>query len=417
MNSQPPVSPAAIHADALQAASTGSLQGKRLLMVAHSNSIHTSRWARFFQSRGMEVLVISPLPDPIAGVPVQVFPPRKTWYHRIPRLHLYLDHRHWRRAVEEFGPDVVHVHYPDGGPRNRFYLKGLPALVTSTWGSEVVESEGFTLSRKHKVGVRAALALSKVVTATTRFLARVTASYCPPGTTIHVIPFGVDCDVFHPADPAQARGPSGERSGLAGQFRIGFMKNLERKYGPEVLIEAFAPITRQFPGAKLLMCGRGPELEPLQQRVRKLGLTPNVEFLGWVPQAQMVSLVQSVDLAVMPSTCQESFGVAALEASACEVPVVATRVGGVGEAVVDGQTGLLVPPADPQALAQACIDLLGDAERRRAMGIAGRRFVQTTYPWDKSTALMASVYEQLLAGKPVITPEMMIAGKDAPAAI
>lgn len=335
----------------------------------------------------MTVRVISPTPDPIAGIETVHFPGRPRWYHRLKGLHLYLDYPRWRRLITSFAPDVVHVHYPDGGGRNRFYFDIVAdRLITSTWGSEVTESKEFPLSEKHKAGVRAILAKSAIVTATTRFLADATAPYCPPATPIEIIPFGVDCDVFKPADAPR---PSDV-------VRLGFFKNLERKYGPEVLVEAFAKVVDACPEARLTLAGRGDQAEALRRRVADLKLTDKVDFPGRLPHPQMVAAMQGTDIFVMPSTCQESFGVAAIEASACEVPVIATKVGGVPEAVVDGQTGILVPPFDAQALVEACIAMIRDPERRKALGQAGRRFVLDHYQWKANAATMAAVYGKLL---------------------
>lgn len=357
-------------------------------MIAHSNSAHTGRWAKYFQNdRGMKVLVISPTPDKIEGVRTIQFPKRR-WYHRLKGLHLYLDYPRWRRLIREFDPDIVHVHYPDGGGRNRFYFDFIAdRLITSTWGSEVTESPEFPLSEKHKAGVRAILAKSAIVTATTKFLADVTAKYCPANTPIEIIPFGVDCDLFKP-------NPNARTPGLV---RLGFFKNLERKYGPEVLIEAFAKIAEACPEARLTVAGKGDQREFLQRRVKELGLSDKVEFPGRLPHAAMVAAMQGTDVFAMPSTCQESFGVAAIEASACEVPVVATRVGGVPEAVRHGETGILVEAGDPQALADACIALIRDPDRRATMGHAGRRFVLDHYQWHANAATMGAVYGRLLA--------------------
>jgi glycosyltransferase involved in cell wall biosynthesis len=377
-----------------------TLQGARLLMVAHSVSTHTHRWAHYFQDQGMRVTVVSPFDHPIDNVPVRLFPARKAWYQGIPRLHLYIDYVEWKSMLRSVKPDIVHVHYLDGGFRNHFYYNNVERLISSAWGSDVCESNEFPLPRRHKQGVRALLQRSNVVTATTHFLGAVTARYCAPGTPIHIIPFGVDCERFRP----------GLIKRDDDEVRIGFTKNLESKYGPEVLIEAFGTIVKHCPRARLIMCGKGEMAGELQARAAQMGLSNRISFPGRLPHDQIVPLMQSLDLMVMPSTCQESFGVAAIEASACQVPVVATQVGGVPEAVEDGRTGLLVPPFDPDALARACIDLIDDPERRRRMGIAGREFVLARYPWRANAATMASVYEQMLAGGKVTTPEMMVAG-------
>jgi glycosyltransferase involved in cell wall biosynthesis len=380
--------------------SVSPLVGRRLLMVAHSNSAHTGRWARYFQDTGMMVRVVSPTPDVIDGIDVRLFPPRRSWYHQLKGIHLHIDYRKWKRLLAEFKPDIVHVHYPDGGGRNHFYFKSIrDRLITSTWGSEVTESPEFPLTEKHKSGVRAILAQSAIVTATTRFLADVTAKYCPPGKPIHIIPFGVDCDLFKPAERTDSDPPR--------PIRLGFFKNLERKYGPEVLLDAFALILNACPGTRLVMAGKGDMAEQLRNRAAQLSIHANIDFPGRLPHEKMMAAMAETDIFVMPSTCQESFGVAAIEASACEVAVVATLVGGVPEAVLNGKTGILVPPFDAKSLADACISLIRNPMLRRQLGQTGRRYVLEHYQWRANAATMASVYAQLLAGGPVTTPNML----------
>lgn len=377
------------------------LAHRRLLMVAHSNSAHTARWARYFQNEGMIVRVISPVDDLISGIDVRRFPARRAWYHKLKGLHLHIDYRAWKKEIADFSPDIVHVHYPDGGGRNHFYFDGVAdRLVASTWGSEVTESPEFPLTEKHKAGVRAILQKAAVVTATTKFLAKVTATYCPANKVIHIIPFGVECELFKPPTRQKTKSET---------VRLGFFKNLERKYGPEVLVEAFARVAVVCPEARLTMAGKGEMTERLRARVVELGLSDKVAFPGRLPHEKMVAELNATDIFVMPSTCQESFGVAAIEASACEVPVVATRVGGVPEAVVDGQTGILVPPFDANSLAEACIALIRDPDQRARLGQAGRRFVLDHYQWHANAATMASVYRQLLARQAVITRSMYTA--------
>ena len=127
-----------------------ALSGRRLLMVAHSNSAHTARWARYFAAQGMVVRVISPVDDLIEGIETIKFPALKRWYHRVKGAHVRIDYFAWKRLIAEFQPDIVHVHYPDGGGRNHFYFNRVAdRLITSTWGSEVTESPEFPLSEKH----------------------------------------------------------------------------------------------------------------------------------------------------------------------------------------------------------------------------------------------------------------------------
>ena len=124
-----------------------------------------------------------------------------------------------------------------------------------------------------------------------------------------------------------------------------------------------------------------------------------VQILGAVEHAKVPALIRSFDIMVMPSVYEsETFGVAAIEASASGIAVVASRVGGVPEAVLHEKTGLLVPPRDVEALAAACISLIDDPQRRRAMGIAGRKFVERYYVWSENTRLMGEIYRAAIEG-------------------
>src|SRR5262249_2670387 len=120
----------------------------------------------------------------------------------------------------------------------------------------------------------------------------------------------------------------------------------------------------------------------IERMVRRSGLDSRVELLPAVPHSQVPEVLSRIDIFVVPSL-SESFGVAAVEASACGLPVVASRVGGLPEVVVDGETGLLVPPSDSPALANALDRLIGSEELRVRFGRNGRAFVEQLYSWDR----------------------------------
>jgi glycosyltransferase involved in cell wall biosynthesis len=131
-----------------------------------------------------------------------------------------------------------------------------------------------------------------------------------------------------------------------------------------------------YPNRMLLVHGEDlhgvtpdPERAALENLARALGLKSKVEFLGHVRDAG--ALCGEFDVLAVPST-RESFGLAALEAMGCGVPVVATRVGGLPELIIDGETGILVPPDDELSMAAAIIKLLGDRALKERMGEAGR---------------------------------------------
>jgi glycosyltransferase involved in cell wall biosynthesis len=133
--------------------------------------------------------------------------------------------------------------------------------------------------------------------------------------------------------------------------------------------------------------------------VSALGLEDTVHFVGFVQRDRIYPFLQEHHLMVMPSLT-EAFGVAALEASACGRPVIASNVGGVPEVVLDGTTGILVPPKDPHKLAEAIINLAQDARAREKMGKAGYEFVKQRYSWERSLDMMGDLYERLINEKP-----------------
>jgi glycosyltransferase involved in cell wall biosynthesis len=358
----------------------------RLLMVADTASTHTHRWASHFLQRGARITILSCHNEPVPGADVIYFPGRRRWYHAVPKVRMLMDYLPFQRLVRDIDPQLVHFHFISEGGRAFYWDRiGVP-MVASSWGQDVIFDNG--PNPRAEKSLRRMLSHCRQVTATTHQLAEATLRYMPPGKNVHVIPFGVDLGQF---TLRQER----ENDDAV----IGFVKHLMPKYGPDVLVEAFALIHKARPRTRLVIAGRGPMERQLKERVAELGLSSAVELTGRIPHDQVPALMRQFDISAMPSVYDsESFGVAAIEASATGIPVVASRVGGVSEAVVHGKTGLLVPPRDPAALANACIELIDDPALRRRMGMAGRRFVELNYIWQDNARQMEEVYRAALTG-------------------
>ena len=164
--------------------------------------------------------------------------------------------------------------------------------------------------------------------------------------------------------------------------------------GHLVLLRALAQARARVPGVTLDLAGRGP-LEPaLKSYVRELGLEGAVRFLGFVSPVQKA--VEDAAIVVVPSL-GEGFGMVALEAMERARPVVASSVGGLPEIVADGETGLVVPPADADALAEAMVDLAGDLSRAAAMGEAGRARALSLFTPERCVTRVEALYERELA--------------------
>ena len=159
------------------------------------------------------------------------------------------------------------------------------------------------------------------------------------------------------------------------------------------VIKVFARVAEAMP-ARLLLIGDGPDRSTAEYLARKLNVRDRIHFLG--KQDNVNELLPLADLMLMPSE-MESFGLAALEAMACRVPAIATRVGGVPELIDDGANGILCDIGDVDAMAEAAIDLLSDPERLDAMSAAARKTAQDHFCASGIITKYEQYYEEILA--------------------
>jgi glycosyltransferase involved in cell wall biosynthesis len=181
--------------------------------------------------------------------------------------------------------------------------------------------------------------------------------------------------------------------GLSQPTTLGVASRLVPIKGIVYLIRALALLRRDFEGVRLEIAGAGPDQTALRQEVRTLGLEDSVAFVGWQPD--IWPWLGRWDILVQPSLA-EGFGMAALEAMAAGLPVVASSAGGLPELVEDGRTGYVVPPADPATLAARLRHLVLHADLRETMGAAGRARVRQHFSPQRMAAEIATVYDRLL---------------------
>lgn len=174
---------------------------------------------------------------------------------------------------------------------------------------------------------------------------------------------------------------------------VGIVAQLIERKGHRYLFDALPRVTAGFPDAKVLVLGRGPLLSKLERQVKSLGVERNVLFAGF--RRDIPDLLPQLNVLVHPAT-MEGLGVAILQAMAARVPVIATAVGGIPEAVQDEVNGILVPPGDSQAIGKALIHLLANPGVRREMGRAGRRIVEEKFNVDSMVEGTLSVYHEVL---------------------
>ena len=205
-----------------------------------------------------------------------------------------------------------------------------------------------------------------VVAVSERVAAYARREYRVPADRLTTIPNGVDLERFRPDTP-----PTRSRGVI-----IGCTARLHRKNNHAALLQAFARIASQRPHLQLLLVGRGPEEERLRTLANRLDILPRVRFVG--ERGDVAPLLREMDFYVQ-SSIAEGMPNSILEAMATGLPVVATDVGGTSEVVVHGETGLLVPPGDPAALADALASLLANRAQAEAFGRAGRARVEARF--------------------------------------
>jgi N-acetyl-alpha-D-glucosaminyl L-malate synthase BshA len=158
------------------------------------------------------------------------------------------------------------------------------------------------------------------------------------------------------------------------------------------VIEVFAQVKGSHP-AKLLLVGDGPELETIERTVTERGLSSDVIFLG--DQEFIAGILPVADVFLLPSE-HESFGLAALEAMSCGLPVVASSIGGLPEVIEDGETGFLFDPHDVGGMSDVILRLFRDEEWRRTVGLKARERAKRDFGKDKIVGQYVSLYEELL---------------------
>ena len=204
-----------------------------------------------------------------------------------------------------------------------------------------------------------------------------------------VIHNGTDPSRFHHVDERDHL----ERLGVKPPYVL-FVGRITDQKGIFHLLEAAKKLP---PGVQVVLCASAPDTPEIEERLRKaVPLQPNVKWIYEMVPLEVVKQLYSHCAVFACPSVYEPFGLINLEAMACETPVVASGVGGILEVVVDGETGLLVPPARPDDLAAALRRLLDDPARARAMGKAGRKRVEDKFSWDAIAARTQEVYGEAI---------------------
>ena len=294
------------------------------------------------------------------------------------------------------GADLVHLHYPFYAGAELVALSRRPYVVTYHQDVELAGWLGrATKLHERTIGRRLLRGAARLCPTSLDYLAYSTVAGVVPPDRIEAVPNGVDAERYAPGPPDPAlRRRHGLPDDLPLVLFVGAMDQPHYFKGVPTLLRALAAVPR----VAALLVGDG-DLRPVYERLRDdLGLGARVAFAGRVSADDLPATYRAADFLVLPSeTRGEAFGLVLIEALASGRPVIATDLPGVRSVVAPSQDGLLVPPANPAALAAAIAQIatLPPAERA-AMGERGRRKVEQTYTWDRIGARLDRLYRTVL---------------------
>jgi N-acetyl-alpha-D-glucosaminyl L-malate synthase BshA len=299
--------------------------------------------------------------------------------------------------VAEFnGLDLLHVHYAIPHSVSALLARQMLAargrrlpFVTTLHGTDITL---VGLDRSYLPITRYAIQESDGVTSISTYLKDKTIQNFDVTRAIEVVPNFVNCDLYTPIKDEAKRAEERERLARPDEAILMHLSNFRPVKRVVDVVRIFAQVVKEMP-AQLVLVGDGPERSAAEWLARDLHIHEKVHFLG--KQERVNELLPLADLLLMPSEL-ESFGLAALEAMACKVPSIATRVGGVPELIDDGATGLLYPVGDVEAMAQGALGLLKDKARMEAMRDAGRKTAQSRFCASLVVPQYVRYYESVL---------------------
>ncbi|MFT3843080.1 MAG: N-acetyl-alpha-D-glucosaminyl L-malate synthase BshA [Myxococcaceae bacterium] len=286
--------------------------------------------------------------------------------------------------------EVLHLHYAIPHAVSAMLAKqllGTLKVVTTLHGTDVLT---FGEDSAFAPVLRAAVGASDAVTVPSKFLRDEARKAF--GVEAEVVPNFVDTAVFSPGPLTSPRGRDASVGPLlSGEGIVTHASNFRSVKRVEDVVRVFAKVRAQTP-CTLALIGHGPETAPVEKLIAELGLTPHVKMLGDV--ADVVPVLQQSAVFMLPSQT-ESFGLAALEALSCGVPVVASRAGGLPEVIADGETGLLYPPGDIAGMAAGVTRLLTDSPFHSQLSTEARRQAEARFRRDPLVDHYESIYRRL----------------------
>jgi glycosyltransferase involved in cell wall biosynthesis len=277
-------------------------------------------------------------------------------------------------ALKNRIPAIVTIHHPITVDRD------VAVRSVRSWWKKLKHRRWYSFIGMQ---IRVARKFSRIITVSERTRADISREFSIPDHRFRVIPNGIDTDVFHPV-PEIRRDPR--------RIIVTNSADMPLK-GLYYLLQAIADIAGKTPDLKLIVVGTPKRNGGVVKLIRRLGIGDHIRFTGRITDAAFVIEYAKAGMAVVPSV-YEGFGLPAGEAMACGVPVISTTGGALPEVV--GDAGILVPPADPDALGLAIQRLMDNPDHAWELGMKGRKRVQENFTWQEAAVKTAIAYQEVI---------------------
>ncbi len=360
---------------------------KKLLFLSAASSIHTVKWvnalSKFYEVHlvycSNHAPTIHRIDDNVVLHELKIRAP----------FGYYMNARELKKLYSMIQPDIINVHYASGYGTLARKAK-LPNIVLNVWGSDVYDFPNESWIKKSIL--KKNIFYANKIASTSNVMAKEVYRQFPDlKKEICITPFGVDINRFKKL-----------KNGNNNDFVIGNIKALSSKYGIKYIILGVDDFIKELKkkkqktnNIKCYIYGDGDQKEELQNLINTLGLENVIILKGRIPNEGVPKALNEFSVFCAASIINsESFGVAIVEAMACEIPVIATKIDGFSEVMVDGKTGIMIEKEDYKAISDSLMYMYTHEKERVEFGKNGRKRVLDNYSWNENVKTMISVYEK-----------------------
>jgi L-malate glycosyltransferase len=354
----------------------------KICYLADINSYHTKKWCKYFIAKGYDVHVISISDGDYHGAKVhslhlnssvskrQGSSEKLTYLNRIKTI---------KSIVKEINPGILHAHYASSYGLFGALCNYHPYVI-SLWGSDILlfPKEGFIQKNIIKYNLKKA----DKIFSTSIYMKKEAELYTKK--KIDITPFGIDTSIFY-----------NKKIREENILTIGIVKSLEKIYGIDYLIRAFANLEKIHKRIRLAIVGDGTQEEELKKLVKQLDIIEKVDFKGRLNSEEVADFYNRINIAVFPSI-SESFGVSVLEAQACGLPVIVSDIEAFKETTLIGKSSLVCKIKDSKSIEEELERLILDKELRNSMGKIGSEFVKYNFEENKEFEKIEKIYNEIL---------------------